>query len=299
MYAEGKRLFAAGENVVEGLSRGDETRRRAAIEIAYSLQSGEYTRFSKMPIAEATRNEGHRLVEPILKAHAIQSILDCGAGEGTRWFDFAYPTRELYCLDASFHRMTYCRRNIERVASFEKTTFIKGNMTSLPFAKGSVDAVFTCHAVEPNSDADAELILRQIFAIARKLVILLEPNYRDADPDMRARMEMHGYARNIWDVALAQPGFELLAHGTLCQSPNPLNKTSYLIFKRTISIEPAQAPFISPIDGNSLHIDGDNLLVDQNLCFAFPIVQNIYCLAIEDGIFVGCNPCTTGSFPDQ
>ncbi|MBX2806319.1 MAG: class I SAM-dependent methyltransferase [Hyphomicrobiales bacterium] len=287
MFAKGKKLFAAGQNVVNGLS-ADEDTRRLAIEISYSLQSGSYTDYSKSDFAAAIREEGHRMIEPILRDHNVGSILDCGTGEGTRWFGFNYPTQRMYCLDASFHRLVYCKRNLREIDAIANASVIKGNMVKLPFAEASVDAVFTCHSIEPNTDRDASCIIEQIFGIARKLVVIMEPNYRDAEPEMKARMEAHGYARNIWDVALNQPDYDIIDQGSFENVPNPLNRTSYIVARRR-RVPQLQDILVSPIDGIPL-TRHESAWIDGNSCMAFPIFNGIHCLAPEDAVFVGCNP---------
>jgi hypothetical protein len=292
MFDEARRLFERGENVVEALGAAGNDERRIAIEIAYSLQSGSYTKFAETEVARATRREGHNLVAPFMKDLGIASVLDCGAGEGTRWFDFTSPIEHLYCLDVSMNRMTYCNKNIYYIPGITNYTCIKGNMTSLPFAPRAVDAVFSCHAIEPNTDHDTADIIRQMFTIARKMVVILEPNYRDASPEMRARMERHGYARNIWDEAERQAGFELVAEGKFINTANPLNRTSYMILKRTAVGESGPYVPASPLDGTQLS-RRPQILLDENNCFCFPVVGDILCLDPEDAIFVGCDPTAT------
>jgi hypothetical protein len=289
LFTEGKKLFAAGQNVVEGLSQNDDTSRRLAIEIAYSLQSGSYTEFSASELAKTVRLESHSIVEPLLRAHKIETLLDCGTGEGTRWLDFAYPTQHLYCLDASFHRLLYCRQNLGTVEAIAKASVIKGNMVSLPFSPGSVDAVFSCHAIEPNTERDAQLIIEQMFSTARRLVVIMEPNYRDARPEMKARMERHGYARNIWDAALAQQGYTVIAEGVFETATNPLNRTSYLIACRDRTPPMPESVYSSSVNQSPLR-RLDDLWLDANDCMAFPILNGINCFAPEDAVFVGCQP---------
>lgn len=294
MFAEGARLYAKGQNVVEGLTARFPASRSAAIEIAYSLQSGSYTAYAGEPLAIASRREGHAIVEPFMASHGIRTVLDCGAGEGTRWLDFAAPVERIYALDASYHRMVICRRNLAAQVFAGDVVAIKGNMLTLPFVPQSVDAVFSCHAVEPNTDADAAIIIRQMFQIARRLVVMLEPDYRSAGPEMRARMERHGYARNISAESERQPGFELLAEGVLQTSVNPLNATSYRVFaRREPTLQSVSHVLASPLNGSRLTHSG-NAMIDALRCFGFPIIADIACLAPEDAIFLGCDPHEPG-----
>lgn len=175
---------------------------------------------------------------------------------------------------------------MQQVPSVATYRMIKGNMMQLPFAAGSFDAVFTSHALEPNTDENAAQIINNLCTMARKLVVLFEPNYRDAHPEMRARMELHGYARNIWDVAEAQPDFTPIASGSFKVSPTPDNRTSYLVLLRNTTLEDTGTHICAPGNGTPLMETPDCYrCIDGS--FAYPIIDNIACLAEEDGVFLG------------
>jgi hypothetical protein len=187
--------------------------------------------------------------------------------------------------------MTYCKNNLAQLNNFGEKIFIKANMFSMPFAPLSVDAVFSFHAIEPNGDADSRTIINQIFRIARKLVVLFEPNYREASEEMKQRMIHHQYACNIWNETDEQPGFTIIEEGRNSHSVNPENATSYRIFKRDEAAPdvPTTVPFLSPVNRRPLMLRPD-CLADVDGCFAFAKIAGIYCLAPEDAIFTGLRP---------
>lgn len=289
LFESAKATLAKGHNIVEHLTKDKGADRATAIEIAYSLQSGTYTSYASTETAKATRLEGHDIVARTVRDMGLKTVLDCGAGEGTRWFDFPQDIEKLVLLDASFHRLLYARQNIAEIPQIKTAEFTKANMLNIPFASGSFDLVFTSHAVEPNNDKDAEQIISSMFSVAQKAVIMLEPNYRDAHPQMRTRMEKHGYAQNIWDVAHAQAGFECIEEGMLTVSPNPDNATSYMVFRRTVPLEAPEATYVSSQDGRPMSRFSGGFIDDAD-CMAFPVFCDIACLAPEDGIFLGHNP---------
>lgn len=289
LYGIARETLARGGNIVERLTRGHGADRRVAIEIAYALQSGSYTAYAETDTAVATRREGHAILEPVVAGHGIATMLDCGAGEGTRWFDFAAPLDHLVLLDASWHRLRYARANLAKVRAVAQASCVKADMLNLPFAPLSFDGVFTSHAVEPNTDEDSERIIESLFATARRAVVMFEPNYRDAHPEMRARMDTHGYARNIWDVAHAQRGFDCIAEGTFEVSPNPDNRTSYMVFVRKEPPTAVPIRHVAPVSGAPL-AEFEGHLVDADGCFGYPVIGGIACLAEEDGVFLGYSP---------
>lgn len=286
LFTLARDLIARGENIIHGLTKNENAPRTTAIEIAYALQSGSYSEYAKTETAALSRREGHAIVEPLLAEHGCRTMLDCGAGEGTRWLDFTAPLDQLTLLEGSWARLTFAPSMLGRVPSVASYQMIKGNMMSIPFAPGSFDAVFTSHALEPNTDANAAHIIQSMFAIARKLVVLFEPNYRNAHPAMRDRMEQHGYARNIWDVAEAQSGFTCIATGDFKVSPNPDNKTSYLVMRRDVPLPDMPAKLIAPGSGTPLFETPDGYqCIDGS--FAYPVLSGIACLSEEDGVFLG------------
>lgn len=287
LFQHAKNCQIDGRNIIEALREMEPDCRREAIEISYSLQSGSYTEFSSNDISRQVRGEILDIVWSHLNMEGCNNLLDCGIGEGTKWLDSTGSLDAFYGFDASFHRMLYCKENLAELVGLGKKYFIKANMMAIPFTNESVDAVVTMHAIEPNSDEDAKAIIGQIFGIARKLVIMFEPDYRSASAAMRKRMERHAYARNIWDESDQQPGFRLLAEGRLDTVVTPHNETSYRVFKRKeVPGPPPKTPYCSPINGRPLSV-GSDCLIDDAQCFCFPRLAGLYCLAPEDAIFVG------------
>ena len=286
LFALAREMMAQGKNIIHGLTQDEGAPRTVAIEIAYALQSGSYTEYASTETAGLSRREGHAILEPLLREYGCHTLLDCGAGEGTRWLDFAAPLERLTLLDGSWSRLAFAPAIMKQVPSIGAHTLIKGNMMDLPFAPGSFDAVFTSHALEPNTDENAAQIIGNLFAMARKLVVLFEPNYRDAHSEMRARMEIHGYARNIWEVTKAQPGFTTIASGDFEVSPNVDNRTSYLVLCRDAPLPNTGTNMRAPASGTPLYETPDGYrCVDGS--FAYPKLENIACLAEEDGVFLG------------
>jgi 2-polyprenyl-3-methyl-5-hydroxy-6-metoxy-1,4-benzoquinol methylase len=288
MFLDGREAYAAGKNIVQTLLAKYPDNKLQAIEISYSLQSGTYTSQASTDLYRSYRREVSGIIRPQLRDQACASVLDCGVGEGTSWLDFEGNVASFYGLDASFSRLKYCQANLASNTALGRMTLVKGNMTSIPFSPESIDVVITMHAIEPNNDPDAEEILLQLFEISRKLVILFEPDYRSATPEMRARMEQHDFAKTTWDTVDRMTSHKTIGEGKLTSNLNPLNQTSYRILQRKTAIQKdtGKGVLCSPVNGSPLSPNG-NALTDADNCFAFPILSEIICLAPEDGIFVG------------
>ena len=150
LFRVARDVYNSGQNVVNHLVTVEATDRRTAIEIAYALQSGTYTDYATTDVAAQTRREGHALLGPALRETGCRTLLDCGAGEGTRWLDFDHAIEQLTLLDVSWSRLSYASANLAKVPAIRSVELVKADMLAPPFAPASFDAVFTSHAVEPN-----------------------------------------------------------------------------------------------------------------------------------------------------
>ena len=98
-------------------------------------------------------------------------------------------------------------------SSEEKTPIIengkivlKDKLISVGFYKifgevldNAIDVVYTSHSIEPNGGREEEALL-ELYRIAKKYVVLLEPCYEKASSAARKRMEKHNYITNLFDT---------------------------------------------------------------------------------------------------
>lgn len=285
-YASAKRAYERDENIIRHLDERYPEQHLQNIEISYSIQSGSYTRTAHDPVVARNRREMHELIVSFLDEHRCQSLLDCGIGEGTSWLEFSRPVESFFGLDASFHRLMWCQKNLGNISALSRHRLCKANMLDLPFADAAIDAAVTMHAVEPNHEEDTVAIVKELARVAAKLIILIEPNYRSASPAMRERMECHAYSRNIWQAAESLESFSVEYDRPLRHANNSLNVSSCLVLKRTSEKARPDKPFRSPIDGSPL-VEQTGVLIDTEGCYGFPIVAGVACLASEDAIFLG------------
>lgn len=118
---------------------------------------------------------------------------------------------------------------------------------------------------------------------------MFEPNYCDAHPEMRLRVERYGYARNIWNCAFAEEGWAYAAEGVFAVSPNPDNRTSYMVFERDATPAEDGGTWRAPVSGRALRETEDGFL-DEDGAFAYPKIGVIACIGVEDGVFIGVRP---------
>ncbi|WP_019959662.1 class I SAM-dependent methyltransferase [Woodsholea maritima] len=285
-YSLAREALSQGKNMIATLRETTDLPHARCVEIAYALQSGSYTATKDSDIARAYRAAVHDIVVPLCQSHHVETVFDCGTGEGNMWCDFPHKLSHFVGLDLSLHRLLWAARNLQD-APFNKTTLCKGDMASLPLSEHSFDLVVTMHALEPN--ARASDLIPALAARTRDLLVLFEPNYREASPAQRQRMEAMGYARDIWECAEALSDFEVLASAPLDVTIRADNQTYILILKRKTPLARTDFAWQNPLTHSPL-LDVDGSLVDEEGCFFFPKFKDIFCLAPEDAVFAGLSP---------
>ena len=159
-------------------------------------------------------------------------------------------------------------------------------MGAPPALERSFDAVVTMHALEPNGPSAAHLV-HAAASCAARLLVLFEPDYAGASKTMRARMEGHNYAQDIFSAARALEGFKVLEAGVLTHPVNPDNATSYIALLRQDApdraqpghlADPLSRQALTPVQGGFRDAAGD---------FLFPMLEGVACLTPGDGVLLG------------
>jgi len=278
--------FAKGENIQKHLEIKFGLPRQQAIEIAYSLQAGSYTKAAGINSVKIF----HETCMNVLARHVGETLnkrcLDFGVGEGTAWARVNSPKFSmLYGLDVSYRRLHWCKHNI---SDLQNLISIKSDGTVLPFADRSVDFVTTMHSLESNCDSDAQAILHELARISNEFIFLFEPNYETAHESMRQHMSTHRYNTSTWRTARCLADFNILDDFQFEQSINPDNTTSCLVLRRsqvTANICADDEILVCPLSRNPVYEDGA-MFVDSSGTFGYPRYKGTYFLNPSDAIFI-------------
>jgi hypothetical protein len=288
-----RRAYAEGENITRLLSeKKPGIERQEVIEIAYDIQSRSYT---KDALANPERLKRYALeINELCKDFIVEndSILDCGAGELTTLSALSQHlpeyTRLLAC-DISLSRQHVGRRFAERVMRGDLALALElfvADMGTMPLADRSVDVVFTSHALEPNHGREANL-LKELLRIARRHLILFEPSWEHASEGVQARMEEHGYVRDL-PRHIEEAGGSLVSVKPLPHPLNPMNPTYCYIVevanKGRRQENPAY-PFQCPRSGFPLH-QRSNYWWSMEGGWAYPVIEGISCLRTKHGVLM-------------
>lgn len=287
-------LYEKGQNIIELLrhSAGTSENAEAMIEIAYDLQAGSY--IAAMETEEYRRHKIQYTAEIsrlITRLGEVSTILEAGVGEATTLSgvlrNLGSGAPRAYGFDLSWSRIAYAGRWL-REQDVSDVTLCTGSLFHIPFCDNSIDIVYTSHSIEPNG-GNEKPILQELYRVARRYLILLEPGYELAGDEARRRMDRHGYCKNLRTIS-EDLGYEVLEHVMFPVTANPLNPTALtLIRKRNASERHGGEVLACPKFRTPLERIGQYLYSPEALVI-YPVVENIPCLRIENGIIASKLP---------
>lgn len=288
--------YDEGQNVSRLLrdENGDEHNSAEVIEIAYDLQAGSYIEaLERQDIRAHQQIRVAEIARVVRSMCTPSSIMEAGVGEATTLSGVLQnlgTETTSYGFDLSWSRVAYANRWLlsNGIAS---TKLCTGNLLDIPFGENSVDVVYTSHSIEPNGGKEIQ-ILKELFRVARRFLILIEPDYENATPEARSRMEYHGYCRNLIGTAESL-GYEVIASHPF-PSINPLNPSAITIIRKMQTESPPTHVFACPRFKTALEERGGVLYSPEALA-VYPIIQGIPCLRIENAILASKYPDLTPS----
>jgi len=86
----------------------------------------------------------------------------------------------------SWSRVAIAKKQIEN-NKISDVTLCTGSLLNLPFADNSIDIVYSSHSLEPNCGNEMQII-KELYRVAKKYVLMIEPGYEFADNEGRKRM---------------------------------------------------------------------------------------------------------------
>ena len=282
-----KLAFESGENITSLLRQESksETNTQSIIETAYDLQAGTYVKSlddEKMFLHK--QEYGFLIADEILKLTAPTSIIETGVGEGTT-LSFVLnrlnqPKITAHGFDISWSRIAWCKQWLESNWNGNCQLSV-ASLLNTPYADSCFDVVYTSHTIEPNG-GNEETILKELFRITSKFLVLFEPGYELASVEARQRMERLGYCRGLAEKAKAL-GMKVLKHELIPISANPLNPTAIIVIEKDASAATQQPRWACPIFGDEMLDCGDSFFSNGSLR-AYSKIMGIPCLRIEDAM---------------
>ncbi|MBE9138808.1 class I SAM-dependent methyltransferase [Nodosilinea sp. LEGE 07088] len=291
-----KELYDQGENISSLLRKESLSNKNTEeiIEISYDLQSGSYiSSLDDKEMAFLKRKYAAEVTRIILSLCPPSSVLEAGVGEATTLAEVvnSFPLENLtdfYGFDLCWSRVAHAQAFLEKNVA-KHVTLCTGSLFQIPFSNDSIDVVYTSHSIEPNGGSEIP-ILKELYRVARKFIILLEPGYEFASNESKKRMIQHGYCRDL-KLTIESLGWKVLKHDLFPYSINPLNPTAITIIqKETIPMHSSYEHVLAcPKFKTPLTKIGDALFSPEGLC-VYPILGGVPCLRAENSVIASHFP---------
>jgi len=202
------------------------------VSLIYELQSGSYSEWFKnnLEFMHSYSQEIIQCVENFIPVGL--SWLDCGIGEGTGVLLLLEKLKpsSLLGVDGSISRLTYAADNLSD--TLLPISLAVANMDLLPLEDNSVDVVLTMHSLEPNGGNEIKL-LSELSRVARRYLVLVEPDYEIAGEEQKHRMDTLNYVRGLENSAEIL-GLRRVAKSAMVNNSNKLNAASIWIFEKNV-----------------------------------------------------------------
>ncbi len=281
-----KQAYARGENISALLrARNGGANSEGIIETAYDLQAGSYVQSQQQ---QDRREYKLRYAQEIARVFSElgdpQSLIEAGVGEATT---LSYVVKALETaprlsagVDLCWSRLRWARQWLQEQA-VDGVHLAMATLTQLPFSDGAFDIVYTSHSIEPNHGQEIP-ILRELYRITGRYLVLLEPGYELASPEARSRMEQHGYCRNLPEHA-SNLGMKVIDHRLFPVVARAENPTALLIIEKDRNAALEEFKWACPDCHCSLQSMSGFWFCST--CFlAYPVLGGIPCLRRDKGI---------------
>jgi ubiquinone/menaquinone biosynthesis C-methylase UbiE len=288
-----KDMYDRGENITLAMREAENTKLNSEkiIEVSYDIQTGSYMKLQKQDkYKQHLDNFSGEIARVIKGLCEPKSIMEAGVGEATTLSRVIQSLKikglESYGFDISWSRMGCARRwlNDEKVTGVHLSA---ASLLTMPYADNSIDVVYTAHTIEPNSGKE-EVILKDLYRITRKYLILLEPGYELASDEARARMDKFGSCRDLVGHA-KRLGYKVIEHKLFPFTANPLNPTALTIIEKNTDAPHPGHVVACPIYKTKLEEIG-GMLYSPEAFMVYPVIGGIPCLRVENGILASFYP---------
>jgi ubiquinone/menaquinone biosynthesis C-methylase UbiE len=279
-----REVYESGGNVLESLKDGAElTNDTESIMISYDFQAGSYTKLSDLNSEYIARyTDGIKTV--FLNLGSISTVMEVGVGEATLMNPLMAKIDpnskfERYGFDISWSRVRYASENSRN--SNQPNQFFVANLFEIPLPDNSIDVVYTSHSLEPNGGREREA-LQELYRVARKFIVLLEPDFDNASPEGRQRMSRHGYVRDLPKFA-KQLGYRILESRPFEISINPLNPTGLTVIEKSGVIDVRERMYVCPVTKSRLWRSGGAYFSPES-GLIYPVIDDIPCLIANQAL---------------
>lgn len=222
-----REAYSRGDNIMALLAESDANPNSfEAIQVAYDLQAGSYTKSVLTPDGGRLKAEFAAALRPHVEGYS--SMLDAGVGEATTLtplLELLPPFARVLGYDSSVSRLLWARANITRAG--RPVRLFVADTTEIPLPDSSVEVVVSVHSIEPNGGRETEL-LTELLRVASRRVVLVEPTTRFASAPQLLRMRKMGYCMDLPEK-LELLGANIVLHEPWAVNSNPENSAELIV----------------------------------------------------------------------
>lgn len=280
-----KELYESGENIIEYF-KNQENRDVNTIQdilISYDFQSGSYIKGIENN-KEYSNAYTKQLADVINELGVFENIIEVGVGEATTLGNLIPKIKnsqflETYGFDISWSRIHLGNQYLKKIG-VESNLFVS-DLFNIPLSDSSIDIVYTSHSIEPNGGKEKEAI-KELYRVAKKYLILLEPTHEFASTEGQKRMQANGYVQNL-EKTIKELGYDLIDYKPFEVTINSLNPTGLYIIKKKSEDNKESVKFCCPIAKDNLLEYNDHFFSKKSL-ISYPKIMGIPCLCNFYGV---------------
>ncbi len=257
------------------------------IETIYDVQTGSYIKWA-MKNLKIQRNYCEEIVEIIdsMKEKSFVNYLDAGVGELTTLCDITSKIKKkvstIYVCDLSWSRLFTGLKFSKKYKNIKnKIKPFCSDMKCLPLPDSSIDLVTTHHSIEPNF-MNVDLIVKELFRVAKKNLLFFEPCYEFNSAAGKKRMNIHKFVKDL-EPYIKKNGGSLIKKIKIENPFNPLNATACYMIELKKKSQRKKIKFTFPGENFSL-IKKNNFYLSNHFGVSFPILKDIPILRKENAI---------------
>jgi len=285
-----KKLYDQRENIIQHLKQntGEEANSTSDILISYDFQAGSYIQsyYNNRILRDDFASNFAKVINGL---GSLDSMLEAGVGEavmlGNLITRLKQRPKDVYAFDLSWSRIKYGQEFLKSL-NVDDVNLFTGDMFCMPFKENAIDLVYTIHAVEPNGGREREA-LTELYRVAKKYVVLIEPAFELADETAKQRMLSHGYVTNLYGTA-KELGYKVIEYRLFEVNLNPLNPVGLMIIQKDdnhAELEEQRDTNIlcCPITKTSMELKGAAYYSTEGM-LAYPILEQVPCLLPQNAI---------------
>jgi len=261
------------------------------IEVAYDLQAGSYIDFVQQNPEKSALYASELSAILDIYIDSNDSLLDIGTGELTTlsliMTKLNILPRKVFAFDISWSRLhkgvEYSKNMLGN--DFDRIIPFSSKISEIAMLDKSIDVTTSSHALEPNG-GNLKNLLKELFRITKKKLILFEPCYEANSDEGKKRMDSLGYIKNLENEA-RDLGGEVLERIEIKNTENPLNPTYCFIINLpetdiSQTLDPIEI-FSEPGTNNALQ-KLDNFYFSNKTGLSYPIIESIPILKSDNAI---------------